>query len=384
MPKCPNCGHENEGAPKFCGECGSKLPQVAEGGVQAGGVTDTVIGGRSQIDASQTSAPASIGGINVSFGAGPGAPDQGRSPTLEFCAACGKPMPVPERRCPECREFACEEHYVADEFMCLRCLRLREKGQAPAAAPEPVAAPAGRTEPSSELATEITEQGIELVLVPAGPFMMGSENGGDDEKPVHEVHLDACYIGKHPVTNAQYGDFLEATGHDEPEGCGSEFSGPDRPVVGVSWHDAVAFCRWLSKQTGEDWRLPTEAEWEKAARGTDGREYPWGDQQPSSRYCSFDEQVGHTSDVGSYPAGVSPYGCHDMAGNVWEWCADRYGEDYYRKSPDRNPTGPSSGGSRVLRGGSWGDGPNCCRSAYRDVLVPAYAFGGGGFRVARS
>lgn len=233
-------------------------------------------------------------------------------------------------------------------------------------------------------AGHIRESGVELVLVPEGAFWMGSEEGWVDESPVHEVWLDAYHLGMGPVTNRQYLEFVLATGQHYPCSYGDDFDGPDRPVVGVSWHDAAAFCRWLSSETSAWWRLPTEAEWEKAARGQDGREYPWGDEQPDSRRCNFDERVGHTTEVGSYPGGVSPFGGHDMAGNVWEWCADWYGEDCYSRSPEHNPQGPSSGDTRVFRGGSWYNNAYYCRSAARYYRPPTYRYRYIGFRVARS
>jgi formylglycine-generating enzyme required for sulfatase activity len=126
------------------------------------------------------------------------------------------------------------------------------------------------------------------------------------------------------------------------------------PVVEVSWHDAKDFCAWAAQQLDRIVRLPTEAEWEKAARGVDGRIYPWGNEPPSPLLCNYNRNQGGTTPVGQYsPAGDSPYGCADMSGNVWEWCADWYQADYYKDAPSRNPTGPVGGESRVLRGGSW-------------------------------
>ena len=224
----------------------------------------------------------------------------------------------------------------------------------------------------------VEDQKNDMALIPAGEFQMGSEE--DDEKPIHTVYLDAFYIDKYEVTNAQYRLFVEATGHREPEGYGyidgkwvdgfkpwqdSNFNGDKHPVVCVSWEDAKAYCHWAGK------RLPTEAEWEKAARvGLLGKKYPWGDERApgelvgnfsdkttetafvSRNYIpSYNDGYIYTSPVGSFkPNG---YGLYDMAGNVWECCSDWYDKNYYSNSPIKNPKGADSGVYRVLRGGSW-------------------------------
>ena len=195
-----------------------------------------------------------------------------------------------------------------------------------------------------------------LIEIPAGSFIMGS-NDDKDRKPVHEVYLDKYFIGKYEVTNSQYKKYCDATGYPYPEDA--KYSGmtayfinyPNYPVVNVSWNEAKAYCDWACL------RLPTEAEWEKASRGTDGRNYPWGNSWDASKCIKniYEKGNQNTSPVGSIPAGISPYGVYDMAGNVWEWCNDWYGEKYYQSSPCRNPTGPSSGSYRVLRGSSWLD-----------------------------
>jgi formylglycine-generating enzyme required for sulfatase activity len=231
-----------------------------------------------------------------------------------------------------------------------------------------------RAEPPKVLTTE---DGAEMVLVPAGEFTMGS-NEYDDEKPPRRVYLDAFHIDKYEVTNAQYRRFIQATRRAAPSyEYDARFNGVTQPVVGVSWHDAAAYCGWAGK------RLPTEAEWEKAARGTDGRKYPWGEAWDASRANADDSKLGRTTPVGSYPSGASPYGVHDMAGNVFEWVADWYAADYYQRSPERNPQGPDSGQSRVVRGGSWLISPIILRASVRISSSPGNRYNYVGFRCAR-
>lgn len=200
--------------------------------------------------------------------------------------------------------------------------------------------------------------GMPLVYVPAGEFEMGSEDGRDDEKPVHTVFLDAYWIDQTEVTNEMYAICVQA-GECSPPGSKESFTRnnyfgnsefDDYPVIEVSWNDAKSYCEWADR------RLPTEAEWEKAARGTDGRTYPWGEQIDNT-YANY-RGVQDTMPVGSYEKGKSPYGVYDMVGNVWEWVADWYYENYYSISPSANPTGPTSGENRVIRGMGWavGDG----------------------------
>ena len=187
----------------------------------------------------------------------------------------------------------------------------------------------------------------DLVLVHAGAFIMGSDEHDIDEKPAHSIYLDEYLIDRYEVSHAQYGDFLGATGREPPKFWDDpDQNRSEQPVVGVNWFDADAYCRWRGK------RLPTEAEWEKAARGTDGRTYPWGEEMDPSR-LSYDHHTKKTCDVGTYPAGASPYGAMDMAGNALEWVQDWYSTAYYSVSPDRNPRGPSEGTHRVVRGGAW-------------------------------
>ncbi len=241
-----------------------------------------------------------------------------------------------------------------------------------------------------ELAPGVT---MEFVRVPAGEFLMGSDPKKDNlargnEQPQHKVTLDEYLIGKYPVTNRQYQAFVQAAGRKSPQHwSGNKIpAGKDNhPVVCVSWQEASDFCAWAGKISGSRVRLPSEAEWEKAARGTDGRIYPWGDQAPDAQRCNFYLNVDDTTPVGQYsPQGDSPYGCADMAGNVWEWAADWFDGSYYAKSPASNPNGPASGKWRVLRGGSWYSYVSSVRSAYRIVVDPSKSNDGVGFRCARS
>lgn len=222
------------------------------------------------------------------------------------------------------------------------------------------------------------ETDMELVLVPAGEFLMGSTDddpaAGPDEKPQHTVYLDAFWIGITPVTNRQFRLFQPT--HHSPD----NFDGDDQPVVQVSWEDAIEFCERVGM------RLPTEAEWEKAARGSDGRKYPWGNEPPSrvhAHYGAIWIFWGKTSPVGAHPKGASPYGALDMAGNVNELVSDWFGESYYTFSPSRNPKGPSTGKYRVGRGGSWCDLARHVRSSTRFYLDPTNRDTHYGFRCAR-
>ncbi len=233
----------------------------------------------------------------------------------------------------------------------------------------------------------------DMVLIPAGEFVMGKDDGEDDEKPAHKVYLDAYWIDKYEVTNEQYAKFLDAITRskdhskchpNEPKGKShtpkfwknSQLNQPKQPVVGVDWFDAYAYAHWAGK------RLPTEAEWEKAARGTDERDYPWGNDW-------IDELANVGGDapmeVGSFPDGASPYGVMDAAGNVWEWCADWLGwYEEHPKSTQRNPKGPSGGVMRVLRSGSWNDSQDECRTPYRMGGPSGYREKFVGFRCAKS
>jgi sulfatase modifying factor 1 len=220
----------------------------------------------------------------------------------------------------------------------------------------------------------------ELVLIPGGEFQMGADSEGDHH-PVHKVHLDAFYIGRYEVTNTQYLRFCQATEHRLPFfwrmagfRCGPDF--PHHPVVGVSWRDAAAYAAWCGK------RLPTEAEWECAARGgLAGQDFPNGQtiEPGDGNYARSDER-GPVA-VGSYPP--NSYGLYDMQGNVVEWVWDWYAADYYVRSPMVNPRGPESGRFRVIRGGGWHSGATCNRVYYRNALPPNWLDFNVGFRCVK-
>jgi formylglycine-generating enzyme required for sulfatase activity len=304
---------------------------------------------------------------------------------------------------------------------------------APASPPAPTTTP--QPSPASPL---VGNDGAEMALIPAGTFLMGS-TGQDvmtllrqypglsrallaDEVPRHQVFVEAFSIDRYEVTNARFQQFVQATGYRtqaesegggkiraagngkekweavpdaswrSPKGQGSTIVGFEtHPVVQVTWKDAQAYCAWAGK------RLPTEAEWEKAARGTDGRAYPWGNAPDPTRVnscdrrCAFPEQdnqvddgYAETAPVGSYEAGKSPYGAYDMAGNVWEWVADWYAAKYYQHSPARNPPGPITGSQVVLRGGSWLYPAPTFRVPTRAGVPPDRRNNNIGFRCARS
>lgn len=233
------------------------------------------------------------------------------------------------------------------------------------------------------------EHGETLVYVPAGEFTMGSEYGQDDEKPVHTVYLDAFWIDQYEVTNKQYQTCVDA-GTCEPPSASNSYAHPsyygnsefdNYPVLYVNWDKANRYCEvWA----GGD--LPTEAQWEKTARGTDGRTYPWGEGIDCNKANHKDSCAGDTQQVGRYENGKSFYGAYDMAGNVWEWVNDYYQSNYYMTlgNSASNPVGPDSGQYRVLRGGSWSHVDSYARSALRNYAVHSDSLGFFGFRCARS
>jgi formylglycine-generating enzyme required for sulfatase activity len=218
--------------------------------------------------------------------------------------------------------------------------------------------------------TVITLVGTEhvQVLIPGGVFTMGSQGGPDNERPPHEVTLDAFYIDKYEVSNAQYLAFVEATGSEQPQFFREEgYNQLEQPVVGILWSQARDYCEWANLQ------LPTEAQWELAAAGTDGRVFPWGSESADDSRGNFNFSSG-PKPVGSYPDGASPYGALDMAGNVWEWTLDEYEHTYYVRSPSRNPVNlknsdEGDGPDRTLRGGGWFSAEHDVRVSVRSSIL---------------
>ena len=224
---------------------------------------------------------------------------------------------------------------------------------------------------------------------------MGSDTDLPNEAPAHEIHLDAYYIGKTEVTNAEYHRFWLETGGPDSEYTPISYADgfgpwpqiaetkPTHPVIGVAWHSAAAYAAWRGM------RLPTEAEWEKAARGTDSRRWPWGNTfrqriQHTNRHANVWNQSGvGLRPVASYATGGSPYGAQDMAGNVWEWVADWYSETFYHHTPDQNPKGPLVGSRRVVRGGSWLNAEMLARCSTRIGQYPEIGTSFIGFRLAK-
>jgi len=288
--------------------------------------------------------------------------------------------------------------------------------------PHPVFTPSPTPVPGIGSKQTSASDGIVMVFVPEGDFPMGSDNDTDSERPKHTVWLDAFWMDQTEITNTQFDKFVKETHYQtdaeragwsyvfepssgkwpkteganwqHPRGPASNLDGlGNHPVGYMSWNDAFAYCTWAGR------RLPSEAEWEKAARGTDGRMYPWGNQKPGGKLLNLadkssasdfadkniDDGYAFTSPVGHYPQGASPYGAMDMAGNVWEWVNDWYRPDYYLSQTIwRNPAGPPAWAGKVLRGGSWDDTGRVTRSSLRLAYYRMDWYAYFGFRCAVS
>jgi formylglycine-generating enzyme required for sulfatase activity len=247
----------------------------------------------------------------------------------------------------------------------------------PTNTPEPTPSPTIKPQLGSTLVSP--KDGMVMVYVPEGEFEMGDKGLGSAEKPVHTVYLDGFWIDQTEVTHELYKVCVEQGGCDPPSNTDfyDDPSYANHPIVYATWLNANNYCEWAGR------RLPTEAEWEKAARGTDGRWYPWGNTYDCPM-ANFGECNPSTSPVGSYPEGASPYGALDMAGNVWEWVSDWYDVNYYHDSPHENPQGPSFGEERGLRGGSYEGTKRNARTATRGDLLPEQTINDVGFRCALS
>lgn len=234
--------------------------------------------------------------------------------------------------------------------------------------------------PESSTVSQLAPPG--LVQIPEGWFLMGSEKGQDCERPVHRVWVDSFSLAASQVTNADYARFLSATNTAPPPFWNDpQFNAPEQPVVAVSWFEANAYCEWLSQIHGRRYRLPTEAEWERAARGgVESALYPWGDAAPqslpnySARWQTGPERVAQSD--------PNPFGLFNMCDNVHEWCSDWYQADYYARSPERNPRGPESGTRKSSRGGSWRHHIKVSRCSARSSIPPEFQYADYGFRLA--
>jgi len=250
------------------------------------------------------------------------------------------------------------------------------------------APPATVESPPSEPEATSNEEPVkeDMVTIPAGSFLLGTTSGGFDEQPQRTIYLDTFSIDRHEVTNYEYQQFVLATGHRKA-GPPSRYAksigrmrGTNQPVVYVSWDDATEYCQWKGK------RLPTEAEWEKAMRGSDGRLWPWGNQERSNgaNWARVQDGYDVTARVGTFQTDKSPYGVMDGAGNVMEWVADWYQETYYKDAPEKNPPSPEYGTYRVMRGGSYSTTGADIRITSRSKMVPDFRDETIGFRCAIS
>ena len=283
-----------------------------------------------------------------------------------------KPEPVPVKPEPVPVPAPPKPHAAESE------LKPKGKAHSPTNAGS-VPKPAGALQPPAEI---IGKDGAPMVLVPAGEFTMGSDEGDDDEQPIHRVVLDSFYLDTFEVTNGRFAKFVAAIQSEPPWGFADQETPvvqAERPVRWVNWLEATGYCLWAGK------RLPTEAEWEKAARGTDGRTYPWGNDPPTAAHAVFGLKEGDetVSPIGNRTSGSSPYGVHDLAGNLYEWVTDWYDDAFYTQNTPSNPRGPSEGTAKVQRGGSYINSPYRLRAAFRTKGDPTEHDPHVGFRCAQ-
>jgi formylglycine-generating enzyme required for sulfatase activity len=367
--RCLNCKSEVPAGAKFCPQCAEKIPSEQVGGFKIGAVGLRQAGTIHSDNQEKTSGPAG-----------------------DYCQICGLWVKTEDSfRCKMCGRASLHlEHRQPQAGICSECAAKLQLDLPPANSINET--PKKQTSGNRRVIPLGEGLEMEFVRIPAGAFLMGSaaadEDVYDDEKPQHMVSLKEYWLGKTPVTNAQYQVFVKANGLKPPQHWKKgnfPIVEKDHPVVEVSWLEASAFCEWVSAESGQEIRLPSEAEWEKAARGTDGRKYPWGQQKPDVDLCNYGNQAGKTTRVGRYsPAGDSPYGCVDMAGNAWEWTSTVFKEYPYSAGDGRED--PDSEDSRVLRGGSWGNFDDLlrCAARYYYVGVPDLTRNPVGFRCARS
>ena len=414
MTACPECQEDLKPSWKLCPNCGEAVqpaaapapPPPAERGESAPlrdvGMVKGDVNIREDRSSRADGGVAKIDSVGQLILHGGGGSSPAGAAAADHCPICGRWVSAEGTfRCRQCeRPFLCHAHQDERSFLCVECSPPAEPApvERPAAhapAPGPPAEPARDSEgPTGTVAAsglsflEVNSSGCEvylrekdsarMILVPGGTFTMGTDEGAD-ESPAHQVTLDAYLLQETPVTWQQYRAYCAATGAREPREPAWGRPQDDHPVVNVSWDDARKYCAWAGG------RLPTEAEWERAARGDDGRTYPWGEDEPSERLAAFGRDHDQGPDpVARHPAGRGPFGHHDLSGNVYEWCADWYDEEYYAASPRKNPGGPaSSDEGRVLRGGSFNFDSHYLRGANRTFNHPsnrAYYFG---FRCAQ-
>jgi len=222
----------------------------------------------------------------------------------------------------------------------------------------------------------------EMLVLPGAEFLMGSDAGREDESPIHRVRVRPFALARYPITNSEYQGFLEETGRAAPPAwSNADFQHSEQPVTSVNWFDASDYCKWLSTKTGRQFRLPTEAEWEVAARG--GLEqalYTWGNDEPESQPGYHELWIGRPEQVGRRPP--NRFGLNDIGENIHEWCADWYDPLYYCHSPYANPEGPETGTRKASRGGSWRHKIKIARVSARSSIPPDYKYNDYGFRIA--